>query len=363
VKGKKKGGALKDRLKKSYADKDRGGNGIPAFDWKKAGDVKFIKMAKGWHKFDIIPFKIKSANHPLVKSGDMKVGDLDYYLDVMIHRSVGPTQSDIICPKKNFARNCPICDLAEKYKNEGKEKEFNALKPKRVAYYNVIDTDNEKDGIQILAVSHANFEKELIDAANEADDNGDIVDFPDINEGKTVKFRASPATFAGHQYFEFKSFQFVDRDEARDESLIDDAVSFDSFMKIYKAEELEKLLYGNEEQEESERVEDDDSDEDEESEDEDDDDSDEEEESDDDADEEEEEESDDEEDESDDEEEEDDDNEEEEEEEEEEDEKPKRGRPAKPTPKKASAKKAAPKKSVAKKKPVAAKLPVPRKRK
>ncbi len=244
----KKAGALKDRLNKSYQDRDRGGAGQSAFDWKKAGELKFYKMKAGKHRINIIPYIIKTKNHPLVKSGDAKVGDQDYMLDVFIHRGIGPTQTPVICPKKTFGKACPICDQANEYREQGKDKEASALRAQRKAIYNIIDANDTDAGLQILDASYANFQKELIEAAKEENDDGDIVDFPDIYEGKIVKFRATDAEFGGHAYFEFKNFGFEDRDEKLDDDLINQACSFDEYMKIYSSEEIEKILYGNDEE-------------------------------------------------------------------------------------------------------------------
>ena len=243
----KKNSSLKDRLNKSYADRDRGGAGQSAFDWKKAGDLKFYKMKAGKHRLNIVPYIIKTKNHPLVKSGDAQVGEEDYRLDIFIHRRIGPAQTPVICPKKNFGKSCPICTLADEYRDQGKQKESEALRAQRRELYNVIDANDSDAGIQILDVSQNLFGKELIEAAKEENENGDIVDFPDINDGKIVKFRATDAEFGGHAYFEFKNFGFEDREEKLDKDFIKQACSFDEFMKLYSAEEIEKILYGNDE--------------------------------------------------------------------------------------------------------------------
>lgn len=243
-------GSLKGRLQKSYDDKDKGGMGNPAFDWKKAGEIKFYKVKEGKNRINIVPYIIKTKNHPLVKSGDYKIGDPDYLMDVYIHRYIGPTQSDIICPKRTYNKPCPICEQADKARAEGKEKEFSSLRARRTVYYNVIDARNPDEGLQVFAVSHYLFEKELIDEARNASDNGEIIDFPDINDGMEISFRAAKAVLNKQEFFEYKSFAFVPRDEPLDEDLVDQAVSFDDIMKLYSYEEIEKMLYGGTEEDE-----------------------------------------------------------------------------------------------------------------
>jgi len=102
-KNKKKSGSLKDRLNKSYESKDKGGGGRPsAMDWKKVENVKFYKPKEGSNRIDIIPYKTKTKNDPLVASGDCKIGEESYMLDLFIHNSIGPTQSDVICLKEKL---------------------------------------------------------------------------------------------------------------------------------------------------------------------------------------------------------------------------------------------------------------------
>jgi hypothetical protein len=249
----KRSSGLSVRYKKSYDTKDSGGMGVPAFDWKMAGkDLKFFKPIEGTNRINIVPYRIKTKKHPLVKSGDLKIGDIDYNMDLWIHRSIGVVSADVICPKKNFGKPCPICEQAEQYRSAGKQKEYEAFQAKRRVFYNVIDVKNPEKGMMVLDTSHFLFEKELIEEARQGADDGQIVDFADISDGKTIKFRASEATYNKQKFFEFKSFQFIDREDALDEDLIEQAVSFDELMKTPTYEEIEKIMYGEEDEEEEE---------------------------------------------------------------------------------------------------------------
>lgn len=250
----KKSSRLKDRLKKSYEDRDKGMGGGTAFDWKKIdGEVKFYKMTKGKHRLNIIPYKIQSKNHPLVRSGEWEIGDEDYVFDFYLHRGIGPANSQVICQKKTLNKACPICALRAEYEEKGKKEEADDLRPQRLVLYNIIDADDpDTSEHTVLQISHFNFEKELIEEARESGADGEMVDFPDIKHGKVVTFRASEATFDGHTYFEFKNFSFENREERLDAELVEKAISFDSIMKLPSKEEMEKILYGDDEDEDAE---------------------------------------------------------------------------------------------------------------
>jgi phage pi2 protein 07 len=252
----KKSNSLKDRLKKSYESKDRGAGTRPsAMNWKLVEDIKFYKPKEGKNKIDIIPYEIKTKNDPLVKTGDAKVGDQSYMLDLWIHSNIGPTQAQIICNKENFNKPCPICEQRQAFYNEGKKDEASALKAKRQCFYNVRDVKNNPDEIQIWPISHFLFEKELIEEAKASADDGGIVDFVDIDDGKSINFRAAETESVINgksvKFLEYKSFSFSDRDDPLDESWVKKAVSFDELMILNTYDEAKKILFGDEDEDTS----------------------------------------------------------------------------------------------------------------
>jgi phage pi2 protein 07 len=252
----KKSNSLKDRLKKSYESKDRGAGTRPsAMNWKLVEDIKFYKPKEGKNKIDIIPYEIKTKNDPLVKTGDAKVGDQSYMLDLWIHSNIGPTQAQIICNKENFNKPCPICEQRQQFYNDGKKDEASALKAKRQCFYNVRDVKNNPDEIQIWPISHFLFEKELIEEAKASADDGGIVDFVDIDEGKSINFRAAETESVINgksvKFLEYKSFSFTERDEALNEKWVKKAVSFDELMILNTYDEAKKILFGDEDETDS----------------------------------------------------------------------------------------------------------------
>ncbi len=239
------------RYKASYETRDSGGRGASAFAWNKVkGEVKFFKVKEGKNRISIIPYEIKTKNHPLVKSGVMKIGDIDYLMDYYIHKNVGASGGDVVCIKRTFGKPCPICEMAKEAQDAGKTEDYNQLKASRRVIYNVIDEKNPEAGIQIFEASQYLFEKELIEEARNAEAGGAFTEFADIDDGKSISFRASEATFGKNKYFEFKSFQFLDREEQLDGDLIDQAHSFDELMVVLDYQAISKLLHGGDDEEE-----------------------------------------------------------------------------------------------------------------
>lgn len=240
--------SLAKRYQRSYESKNSGGakKGIMNYD-----SVEFYKPEEGRNRINIIPYVIKSKNHPLVKSGDFEVGDKDYLMDIYIHRGVGVSESSILCLKKTYGKPCPICEQMEAFKKQGKKEESDALRPSRRVYYNVQDL---KDGkLKIFETSHFLFEKELIDEARDGEDG--YVNFADEDEGKEISFKGSKEKKGKIEYLSFKSFRFEDREEKIDDDILKSAVSFDEIMNVPTYDEAEKVLFGADDDDEPEEKE------------------------------------------------------------------------------------------------------------
>ena len=248
---KKKKGGLAKRYKASYESKGSSGRNAGIMDWKKVdGEVQFFSPAEGRNRINIIPYTIKSKNHPLVKKGEFEVGDKDYVMDIFVHRGVGPSEASVLCLKNTYGKPCPICEQSALLRKQGKEDEAGALKPSRRVFYNVQDLKNP-DVLKVFEASHYLFEKELIDEARD-DEEGGFVDFADEESGKEIKFRCSKTSKGGFEFNEFKSFSFEDRDENIPDELLESAISFDEIMNVPTYEEAEKILYGRDEDDDGE---------------------------------------------------------------------------------------------------------------
>lgn len=247
---KKKGGLAK-RYQASYESKGSSGGKSGVMDYKKIdGEVEFFSPKEGRNRINIIPYTIKTKNHPLVKKGEFEIGDKDYVMDIFTHRGVGPSEATVLCLKNTYGKPCPICEYAAQLKKQGKEDEAAALKASRRVFYNVQDLKNP-DKLMIFEASHYLFEKELIDEARD-DEEGGFVDFADEETGKEIKFRCSKVTKGGYEFNEFKSFSFEERDENIPDELLENAISFDEILNVPTYEEAEKILYGQDEDDEEE---------------------------------------------------------------------------------------------------------------
>lgn len=237
------------RYEESFKSRNSGGNKKSVFDWSKVDkEVSFFKPKEGSNAIDIIPYTVKSNMHPLVKSGSMKIGNEDYMMDIFIHSRVGPAEQDVICPKKNYNKHCPICDAAEDFRKNGQDEEYRALKAKRTCFYNVIDQAHPEDGVKVWNVSYFLFEKNLIEEANDSSEDGKFVEFADVKHGKTVKFRGTIRKIGTNEFLEYTGFKFLDRDDSV-AKYTKDVVNFDELITLMTPDQLSAILMGNEDDE------------------------------------------------------------------------------------------------------------------
>lgn len=236
------------RYEESFKSRNSGGNKKSVFDWSKLDkEVSFFKPKEGSNAIDIIPYTIKNSMHPLVKSGAMKIGGEDYMMDIFIHARVGPAEQDVICPKKNYNKHCPICDAAEEFRKNGQDEEYRALKAKRVCFYNVVDQAHPEDGVKVWNVSYFLFEKNLIEEANDSSDDGKFVEFADVKHGKTVKFRGTVRKIGTNEFLEFTGFKFLDREDSV-AKYMKEVVNFDELITLMTPDQLSAILTGDEDE-------------------------------------------------------------------------------------------------------------------
>jgi len=246
---KKKSGGLAKRYQASYENKGSSGSRARVMNYKALDrdDIEFFTPKEGRNRINIIPYIIKTKNHPLVKKGEFEIGDKDYVMDVFVHRGVGPSEASVVCLKETYGKACPICEQMVLLRKQGKEKEAGTLKPSRRVFYNVQDL-KEPEKLKIFETSHYLFEQELIEEARD-DDEGGFIDFADEEKGKEIKFRCSKVSKGGLEFNEFKSFSFEERDDNIPDELIESAISFDEILTVPTYEEAEKILYGQDDDE------------------------------------------------------------------------------------------------------------------
>lgn len=216
---------------------------------KVKGRHEFFKLVAGSNKFDILPMKITSPKHPLVVKEKLSVGDLDFCLDIYVHRGIGPNEKTYVCPRRYNNSPCPICEASDAFKEAGNESASSALWPSRRLFYNIVDCMDREKGVQIFETNAKYFGKPLDAAQDDFDKDADSQEaapnafFPDSKNGLTIKVIGTEESYNGNKYIQSSSVMLLPRKESITEFL-DDVVSFDTCFDVLSYEELDAIYTG-----------------------------------------------------------------------------------------------------------------------
>ncbi len=240
---------------RSLMGKGGGGVNFRALDFTRLEEKhEFYKPKLGGQRIDILPFKV-GRKHPYVAKGQLSEGDAFYTLPVYIHKDIGVSRRTVICPKRNYGRPCPICEMADEMQKEAKtEAEKQAVPYARLRlFYNVVDRDDEAKGVQIFDTNNKDFEKPLKAAQDDADAEagkaGEALRFfADPENGLTVKIIGADDTFNGNKFVKISSVSLVPR-RGDVTDYLDDVVQLDRLIDEPSYDELVALMNGVEEEE------------------------------------------------------------------------------------------------------------------
>ena len=246
--------------RQAETNEDKGGARGPHFMDYRTCKLKFFKMGKvgEYQDINILPFRIATNKHPLVKSGELKVGDWDFLLDVWVHRNIGPDKGSYLCPKKTYGKSCPICDEASRLADNEGTQAATGMWASRRSVFLVQEIDSQGRGGDvplIFETSHNNFTKDLVDEASACMRGQGIVDYANPGpDGRVVSFRVGEDSMGGGRTFKIaKSFSFNKRREEIPDSVLEACPSLDEFLVVPTPEQLNAALFGgpSEEPEES----------------------------------------------------------------------------------------------------------------
>jgi hypothetical protein len=230
---------LANRHKESVGRKDQGQFGTILLRSKIPEGIKQWIPDFKQHIYDVIPFELAGQiNNPKVKAGD-----LEFVLDVWVHRRVGPTDRVFVCPAQTWNKPCPICtDIKQ---NDYDKDTYNEIKAKRYTYSLVWVHDSpteEKEGIKILEIPYF-FVQQHLDEISQKPRGGGYVVYSDIDEGKSICFTKK----GGKGNVQFTGHQFIDRDGPIPDHILDQSFSLDGCIHWHPTfEEIANAYHGTE---------------------------------------------------------------------------------------------------------------------
>jgi len=207
---------------------------------------------KGENRLDIIPYRISNPKNPDVTVNGFKVGELNYFQQLEIHRNIGVNNNEYLCSKRMFGEPCAICDAQIDKYNSREPDIAKKMYPQTRAVYNVIDLDEPEKGIQVLDVAYNWFEKPLREIAAMKSKRDNVIVFGDWEIGKTIVCLGMPEKFGKKEFFKPANFTFEDRAKPYDESICDKAYKIDQWYQVpdYDVVQADYLQSGNLEPEE-----------------------------------------------------------------------------------------------------------------
>lgn len=195
-------------------------------------------------KIDIVPYVVKSAVHP-DKDTETEIalpGTEWYKRPFKVHKNVGTDNDTVVC-LNSFGKKCPICDYRKERASAGAEKEeLRELNPSRRNLYYVIPRGVKKheEEVHIFDFSNYLFQELLIE---ELEENEDYGIFPDTQEGLTLRIRWSEESFNGKAFAKAGRIDFLERDEAIDDSIVEGLPDLDSLLQEMSYDTLKDKFF------------------------------------------------------------------------------------------------------------------------
>ena len=207
-------------------------------------DLSLFKEKVGRLKLDIIPYIVSNDSHPDANPDipdSAHKGNPWYKRPIWVHHRIGVENESVIC-LKSVGKKCPICEQRDKQFREGMDKDDVTSKSQLQNLYVVIPIGHRdfEEEMHIWKISNGNFQSQLDE---ELEENPDYGNFPDPEEGRTLRIRFSEESFKGNKFVEASRIDFEERDESYDEAIMEEAPNLDEIFTVLSYKELEMKFF------------------------------------------------------------------------------------------------------------------------
>lgn len=197
---------------------------------------------------DFIPYVVSDSNHPdKDEQSEIAVkGSLWYRRPYKLHRNVGPENTSLVCPT-SMGKKCPICEYRAKLLAEGTkwdDESVKSIKPSDRSIYYVRPKGVKKyeDDYHVWDISNFLFQSKLND---ELEENDEFCDFPDLEDGLTLRIRFSEESFGSNKYADTSRIDFEQRNYKYDEKEIEELTPLDEVLAVKSYKEIEDIFLGS----------------------------------------------------------------------------------------------------------------------
>jgi hypothetical protein len=196
---------------------------------------KFFQLKReGSVRIDILPYIAGKGN----KHADE--GFVHYQRMFEVHRGLGISGKESRCCLRQFNKRCPVCEWVDRESRNADPDMVKELRPKLRCLYNVMDTNNREDGIQIWDSAFFNsFGQKLRDKilALEEYDN-----FYHPQEGFTLQLSVELQSVMGRKYFNVTNIEMIPRKKPYEDSIMEETACLDDCLIELDFDKLKKIF-------------------------------------------------------------------------------------------------------------------------
>lgn len=250
----------KERLlaKQKRDGEKKSGNSFRVLDTTDYPELEWIRPELNTeYYFDFLPYVVTTRKHPeydLLKEDDLLE---DYKLDIFVHKGIGPSKKNIVCPKRTYGKKCPICEEHDRIRElpENKDLDWNSdelkkavghLRPSQKSFFVVVDLEDDNK-IKLFEYSHYWFTKNLLNAIKKKSKKKQILLQDWSEDGYSVAFEFDESTFDDKKPGPVTQFEFEEREEGYTEEDIENAPKLDAMVKLLDYDTIYGIFYGEDE--------------------------------------------------------------------------------------------------------------------
>lgn len=204
---------------------------------------------QGTFRIEILPYDVKKGKDK--PGGNPNAASGAYYWErtYYVHQGIGAEKKPYICLAKTMKKPCPICEFRNGLgswndMDDDTKEVAKSLNPKQRQLFNVWVHGQEDKGVQLWDVSYFLFGDALNNkiAAADPEDKEKYANFPDPEDGLTVKVGGIIDTMGKNKFWRASDIEFKDRKEAITDEMLEAVIDLDELIKPATYKELKALI-------------------------------------------------------------------------------------------------------------------------
>lgn len=204
---------------------------------------------QGTFRVEILPYDVKSGKDKPGGNPNAATGAYYWERTYFVHPGIGAEKKPYICLAKTMKKPCPVCEFKNSLgswndMDDDTKEVAKSLNPKQRQLFNVWVHGQEDKGVQLWDISYFLFGDALNNkiAAADDEDKEKYANFPDPEDGMTVKVGGIIDTMGKHKFWRASDIEFKDRKEAITDEMLESVIDLDELIKPASYKELKALI-------------------------------------------------------------------------------------------------------------------------